>query len=115
MPVACTITENNFSRLSVEYFIRMKHKQSFVCPNCGGWVAANASACPHCGSDEQTGWSDGTYLDGVDLGDDFDYRETLSEEFRPSGSGGRKPPIGRIVVAVVLLLLFILALVRSLI
>jgi hypothetical protein len=29
----------------------------FFCPHCGAVVPANASACPECGSDEETGWS----------------------------------------------------------
>jgi hypothetical protein len=40
------------------------------CPNCGEPVPAGAQACPHCGADERTGWSDETYLDGVDLPED---------------------------------------------
>ena len=37
------------------------------CPNCGEPVPAGAAACPHCGADEHTGWSEETYLDGVEL------------------------------------------------
>lgn len=37
------------------------------CPNCGEEVPAGAMACPHCGADARTGWSEETYLDGVDL------------------------------------------------
>lgn len=91
----------------------MGKKLSFSCPNCGGKVPANAAACPHCGSDEQTGWSEGTYLDGIDLNDDFDYEEALKGEF--SSSGKNRVPFGRIIVAVVLLLLFVFALLRSII
>ena len=107
--------QNNFSRSSVVYFIDMMREQFFACPNCGGNVPAKASACPHCGSDERTGWSEGTYLDGIDLGDDFDYEEARSEEFSPAGrSGKKKLPYGRIIIALVLLALFFLALLRSL-
>ena len=52
----------------------------FICPVCGEEVPARAKACPVCGSDENTGWSEHTYLDGVDLGDDFDYNDTLERE-----------------------------------
>jgi len=27
-----------------------------VCPFCGEMISDRAKACPHCGSDEQTGW-----------------------------------------------------------
>jgi uncharacterized membrane protein YvbJ len=30
----------------------------FSCPNCGVDVLLRAKACPECGSDEQTGWSE---------------------------------------------------------
>lgn len=30
----------------------------FVCPHCGADVPRTATACPECGSDDQTGWSD---------------------------------------------------------
>ena len=90
----------------------MKQRQSFTCPNCGGTVPAKAAACPHCGSDEQTGWSDGTYLDGIDLGDDFDYEETLGEEFNARRTS--KLSSGRIVIVGLLLLLFLVAVIRSL-
>ncbi len=29
-----------------------------VCPNCGAEVPPSAKACPECGSDEKTGWSE---------------------------------------------------------
>ncbi len=36
---------------------------SFQCPNCGADVPAKARACPVCGSDEDTGWSEAaTYV-----------------------------------------------------
>lgn len=43
----------------------------FACPVCGEVVRANALACPHCGSDDETGWSQDTEYDGMNLpGDD---------------------------------------------
>ncbi|MEM8875606.1 MAG: zinc-ribbon domain-containing protein [Planctomycetota bacterium] len=41
--------------------------RAFDCPHCGEEVPANAAACPACGSDEQTGWSEDTIYDGLDL------------------------------------------------
>ena len=32
------------------------------CPNCGTAVPAQAVACPECGADEDTGWSDDAYV-----------------------------------------------------
>ena len=41
----------------------------FICPNCGAEVPSKALSCPECGSDEQTGWSEDTLYDGLDLPD----------------------------------------------
>jgi hypothetical protein len=59
-----------------------------ICPNCGATVPRNAKACPECGSDEQTGWSDATETDGLDLPDEnFDYDNFVKKEF------GSKSPV----------------------
>ncbi len=42
----------------------------FICPHCEAEVPRNAPACPECGSDENTGWSEDTALDGLVLYDD---------------------------------------------
>lgn len=39
----------------------------FECPNCGEDVPAGALACPACGADDETGWSEDTMYDGLDL------------------------------------------------
>ncbi len=39
----------------------------FDCPNCGAEVQIKAKSCPDCGSDENTGWSEDTMYDGLDL------------------------------------------------
>jgi zinc ribbon protein len=53
-----------------------------TCPNCGAEVPPNARACPECGSDEQTGWSDAAHTSGLDLPDEeFDYDEFVGREF----------------------------------
>lgn len=48
---------------------QVNHKLSdcFICPNCDAEVPMKALSCPECGSDEQTGWSDDTMYDGMDL------------------------------------------------
>ncbi len=46
----------------------------------------NSKACPHCGSDENTGWSEDRYLDGIDLPEEDDsYQQMREREF-----GGKK-------------------------
>jgi hypothetical protein len=60
-----------------------------VCPNCGAEVPCNAKACPDCGSDETTGWSETAYASRLGLPDrEFDYDEFVKEEF---GAGRTKP------------------------
>ena len=62
-----------------------------ICPHCGTRVPAQAQACPACGADELTGWSEAARDDGLDLPDeDFDYEEFTKREFgeasaRPRG------------------------------
>ena len=52
------------------------------CPNCGAEVPPKAKACPECGSDEQTGWSEEARTDGLDLpGQPFDYDDFAQREF----------------------------------
>ena len=53
-----------------------------ICPNCGAEVPRDAKACPECGSDEQTGWSEQAVASGLGLPDDsFDYDRFVREEF----------------------------------
>lgn len=37
------------------------------CPTCGAYVEAGAASCEECGSCSQTGWSDESLYDGLDL------------------------------------------------
>lgn len=39
----------------------------FTCPVCGEAVSAGALACPGCGSDDETGWSEDAAYDEADL------------------------------------------------
>ena len=54
----------------------------FICPNCGAEVPGNAGACPECGSDKKTGWSDNTVYDGTGIEDpeEFDYEDWKRRE-----------------------------------
>ena len=66
-----------------------------VCPNCGALVPPKARACPQCGSDETTGWSESARSGGLDLpGENFDYDDFVENEFggaRPARPRGIKP------------------------
>jgi hypothetical protein len=82
------------------------------CPHCGATIKSSAKACPQCGSDEQTGWSDNTYLDGIDVGDDVDYDEMVAREF---GGGRAATPWWRswkALVAALIALLFVFGYLR---
>ncbi len=58
-----------------------------ICPTCGATVPPNVRACPECGSDDETGWSEEAYAPKPDLPDDeFSYEEFVEREF-----GGGKP------------------------
>src|SRR5712671_3229741 len=62
-----------------------------ICPNCGAILPPTVKACPECGSDEKTGWSEKAHADHLGLPDEnFDYDEFVKEEFstnvaRPRG------------------------------
>ena len=53
----------------------------FNCPYCGAEVKINALACPECGSDDSTGWSDKPDDMSILPDDDFDYDESVAREF----------------------------------
>lgn len=47
-------------------------------------VPPKAKACPGCGSDEKTGWSDAAHADNLGIPDeDFNYDHFVKEEFAP--------------------------------
>ncbi len=61
-----------------------------ICPNCGAEVPPDAKACPACGSDENTGWSEDAETSGLNLpGEEFDYGDFVKREF------GREGPVPR--------------------
>jgi hypothetical protein len=84
-----------------------------ICPNCGADVPPNARACPECGSDEKTGWSEDAQSAELDLPDEeFNYDVFVEREF-----GGNKPKPRGIpwfwwVIAAVLVIIFIVLLMR---
>ncbi len=91
-----------------------KKKPTLVaCPHCGETIKSNAKACPHCGSDELTGWSESTYLDGIDLADDVDYGDMVEREFgtaRPAKAWWRS---WQALVAAAIAALFVLGYLRA--
>jgi uncharacterized membrane protein YvbJ len=87
-----------------------------TCPNCGAEVPPKAKACPACGADEKTGWSEEAYVGGLNLPDEsFDYEEFVDREF------GKKKVLPRgigwfwwavAIVLVVLFVFFVLGMIR---
>ena len=84
------------------------------CPYCGEMIKRKSKACPHCGSDEQTGWSDDTYLDGIDIGDDVDYDSLVEKEFSGTKHSIKWWRSWKTITGIVLLLLFLVFLLRYL-
>ncbi len=79
----------------------MNDRKTFVCPFCQATVPEGALACPNCGSDAQTGWSD----------DPFGYRSGEAE--RPVRSG--KTGAGRtayILIAGAVVLALLMSLIK---
>jgi len=71
----------------------------FTCPVCGEVVRADALACPHCGADDQTGWSDDAEYDDLGL-DDQAFGGPA-----PRPAKQRKPLFGFVAAALVALIL----------
>ncbi len=63
-------------------------ENNFVCPNCGAEVPQKAKSCPSCGSDENTGWSEFTYMDTIQTPDENEYMDILNNEFPENKSTG---------------------------
>ena len=62
-----------------------------ICPTCGATVPPDARACPGCGSDDDTGWSEQAYAPNPDLPDeDFSYDDFVKREFedKPAARSG---------------------------
>ena len=67
-----------------------------ICPACGAEVPPSARACPECGADEASGWSEHAQAQRLGIPDDeFDYDEYVKEEFgSPQGPAERLKPRG---------------------
>jgi uncharacterized protein CbrC (UPF0167 family) len=84
-------------------------KKTAICVYCGEQIDAAARACPHCGSDENTGWSEKTYLDGIDFVDEDQYEEIREQEF----SRGTSFPAWQIITGIVLLGVIVMMILSS--
>lgn len=85
----------------------------YQCTHCNYKFNKKLLACPECGSDSTTGWSEDNsdYSNSGGYGeDDFDYDEYLENEF--SSGGGHSPQWVR-TVSIILLILLVLYFVLS--
>ena len=76
-----------------------------ICPNCDTEVPAGARACPECGADENTGWSQSAHCDRLGVGDPdetFNYGDFVKNEF---GRGAPKQTRLRTVWVITAILL----------
>jgi ssDNA-binding Zn-finger/Zn-ribbon topoisomerase 1 len=92
----------------------MAKRASFTCPNCGEEVPAGAKACPECGSDEKTGWSEKTVYDGTDIPnpDEIDYQKVIEREGLATPKLPRKRLVLLLLIAVVVLICIVLGALR---
>ena len=74
-----------------------------ACPHCGEKIKRDAKACRHCGSDDRTGWSNDTYMDGIDLPEEGDYEDGLEREgFRRPAAGPNRWVMAAVSLALIL-------------
>lgn len=99
----------------------MKRRPTFTCSHCGADVAARSLACPECGSDAGTGWSEqssdwtGDPPAGYGEDPDFDYEEALRAEGLAAGSRPSRAALRRrwlVTVSVLLIVCILLWLLR---
>jgi predicted nucleic acid-binding Zn ribbon protein len=83
-----------------------------MCPVCGTEVPERARACPECGADEKTGWSERARYDDLGIPDDsFDYEDFVEREFEGKKSK-RKLTWLWFLIALLLVLAFVLPFLR---
>jgi hypothetical protein len=89
----------------------MATRRTFECSHCGADVPSKALACPECGSDAESGWSEdadawaGELPTGYGEDDEFDYAEALrAEGLAGDGRPSRAMALRRRIAVVCLLL-----------
>ena len=75
----------------------------FVCPHCGAQVDIDATACPECGSDDETGWSEASAYDGIDLIND----DPIDGSWAASYGSKRRFRVAVIVILTLILSAFV--------
>lgn len=78
-----------------------------VCPFCESDVPEGARACPECGADETTGWSQGAHCERLGIPDPdepFDYGAFVKNEFGARPKRGRRLKVVWTLTAIILLL-----------
>ena len=88
----------------------MERNTTTCCRYCGETIDVKAKACPHCGSDERTGWSEYRYMDTIDTIDEGDYEEIYQNEF---SGGDRKVSKKQFIIGSILLIILIFILIRA--
>lgn len=74
---------------------------------CGTDVPSGARACPECGADEETGWSEEAAYENLGIPDDsFDYDEFVKREFEGEASGDKRRRFWK-TAGVILLVIFL--------
>ena len=80
-----------------------------TCPHCGAEVPCHAKACPECGSDEKTGWSEDARAQSLELpSEEFDYDEFVQREFGKPKRSSRQIFWWLVAVALVIGSVFLL-------
>ena len=76
-----------------------------LCPHCHSEIKDDATFCPHCGSDADTGWKEGAEFTDLETPD---YDEIVENEF---GEKKNKANPFAIAAAVIVALAFIAAMI----
>jgi len=80
----------------------------FVCPVCGTEVPIKAAACPECGSDDETGWSEDTIYDGVNLPEfEASYEEAFGDGVAKQSKSLFQNRIFMFIVAIIAVIIFL--------